>query len=199
MALLAGSMAAQLVAAGFEWFYALRVVLSAAVLCYFVPTYRTWDWRISWRAIALGAGAFVVWTGLEALISPAARAGVPTALTEAPALWRTAWIAVRVLGAVVTVPIAEELAFRGFLLRRFDSEDFQSVAVKAVSWTAILVSSAAFGALHGERWLAGTVAGIIYAVAFLRRGSIGDAIAAHATTNALIGAEVLIAGHWQLW
>jgi membrane protease YdiL (CAAX protease family) len=62
-----------------------------------------------------------------------------------------------------------------------------------------LLSSVVFGALHGERWLAGTIAGVIYATAMLRRRSIGDAVAAHATTNALIAGLVLIGGHWQLW
>ena len=62
-----------------------------------------------------------------------------------------------------------------------------------------MVSSLAFGILHGERWLAGTLAGIVYAGVYLRRGSIGDATAAHATTNALIAAAVLGAGQWHLW
>jgi hypothetical protein len=36
-------------------------------------------------------------------------------------------------------------------------------------------------------------------MAFLRRGSVGDAVAAHATTNVLIAAWVLVGGSWQLW
>jgi membrane protease YdiL (CAAX protease family) len=62
-----------------------------------------------------------------------------------------------------------------------------------------LISSAIFGALHGSRWLTGVVAGILYAIALLRRGRIGDAVAAHATTNALIAVDVLVFHHWQLW
>ena len=170
LALLAGSMVAQLVSAGFEWFYAIRVVLSAAVLWYFVPRYRAFDWRFDWRAIALGAGVFAIWVGLEAVIGSAPRAGMPTALRDAPTAWGLAWIAVRVLGSIAIVPLVEELAFRGFLLRWFDSEDFESIRWHAVSWMAILFSSAAFGLLHGERWLAATIAGALYAMAYMRRG-----------------------------
>jgi membrane protease YdiL (CAAX protease family) len=47
--------------------------------------------------------------------------------------------------------------------------------------------------------LAGTLAGLIYAVAFLRRGRIGDAVMAHATTNALLAVYVLLGGKWDLW
>jgi membrane protease YdiL (CAAX protease family) len=60
------------------------------------------------------------------------------------------------------------------------------------------VSSVLFGALHG-RWLAGTVAGMCDAWAMSRRGRVDDAIVAHAITNALIAADVLILGHWELW
>jgi membrane protease YdiL (CAAX protease family) len=68
-----------------------------------------------------------------------------------------------------------------------------------LSWIAILLSSIAFGVLHGDRWLVGTIAGAIYAFTWMRRGSMGDAVAAHATTNALIAAWVLISGQWHLW
>ena len=57
----------------------------------------------------------------------------------------------------------------------------------------------AFGLLHGDRWLAGTVAGLIYAVTYLRRGRIGDAVVAHAITNALLAGSVLVGGKWDLW
>jgi hypothetical protein len=33
----------------------------------------------------------------------------------------------------------------------------------------------------------------------LRRGRIGEAVAAHALTNALLAIYVLVSGHWQLW
>jgi CAAX prenyl protease-like protein len=66
------------------------------------------------------------------------------------------------------------------------------------TWLSFLLSSFLYGALHGRR-LAGTVAGMFYAWAMYRRGRVEDAIMAHATTNALIAAEVLIFGHWNLW
>ena len=61
-----------------------------------------------------------------------------------------------------------------------------------------MVSSVLSGALHG-RWLAGTVAGMFSAWARYRRGRVEDPILAHAITNALIAADVLILGNWGLW
>src|SRR5262249_6002685 len=72
-----------------------------------------------------------------------------------------AWAAVRVFGSVVTVPIAEELAFRGFLSRRLIAADFWDVPEGRFTWSTWFVSSVLFGLLHG-RWLGGTVAGLLY-------------------------------------
>ena len=140
----------------------------------------------------------ITWIGFE----PLARSHptpAPAALLQASASSRIAWIIFRIIGAVITVPLAEEMAFRGFLLRRLASSDFEAVSWRRFSWLPFLISSAAFGLLHGERWLAGTVAGMIYALVMIRRGRIGEAVAAHAVTNALVAAWVLFTGNWQLW
>lgn len=99
---------------------------------------------------------------------------------------------------MITVPLAEELAFRGFLTRRLIAADFQSVAPGRFTWFSCLASSVLFGAVHG-RWLAGTLAGLAFARALYRRGELTDAVVAHATTNALLAAYVLITGAWSLW
>ena len=108
------------------------------------------------------------------------------------------WLVARVVGAVVTVPIAEELAFRGYLHRRLIDADFERVSLSTFTWLAFVVSSLLFGVMHG-RWLAGTLAGMAYALLLYRRGELGDAISAHAITNAMIAAYVLATGHWLLW
>lgn len=198
LAILAAGMVAGAASGRFEWLYPLRVLAAAAALWYFRDRYRTLDWRVGWPALALGALVFAIWIGLEPLAG-SAHVGEPAALAQAPDAARIAWLAFRVLGAVITVPIAEELAFRGFLLRRVVSADFESVAWRTFAWAPFLISSIAFGVLHGERWLAGTLAGMIYACAMLRRGRIGEAAAAHAVTNALLAVYVLMTGNWQLW
>jgi len=112
---------------------------------------------------------------------------------------RIVWLTIRVAAAVLTVPIAEELAFRGFLLRCFVSADVESIAYRSVTPLAILLSSAAFGLMHGRLWLAGIVAGAAYAFAVKRTNRLGEAVAAHATTNLLLAIWVLTQGDWRLW
>ena len=82
---------------------------------------------------------------------------------------------------------------------RLVSADFESVALRSFQWLPFLISSIAFGVLHGERWLAGTLAGMIYALVMMRRGRIGEAVVAHGITNLMLAAWVLSTGQWQLW
>ncbi len=195
LAILAAAMISRAMSADFEWFYPLRVVAAAGAVWYFRRSYRDLNWSFGWIGAAAGVLVFAIWIAFE----PRVASSAPSALLHASTAARISWITLRVIGAVAMVPIAEELAFRGFLLRRLQSADFESVGWQTFSWTAILISSAAFGILHGERWLVGTISGAIFALAQLWRGRIGDAIVAHAVANAFVAAWVLIAGSWNLW
>jgi CAAX prenyl protease-like protein len=96
------------------------------------------------------------------------------------------------------VPLAEELAFRGYLTRRLISADFQAVPDGRFTWPSFLISSLLFGALH-QRRLAGTIAGMAYALAYYRRGKLIDAVAAHSVTNLCITVSVIATREWSRW
>src|SRR5262249_19753250 len=105
----------------------------------------------------------------------------------------------RLLGHVLAVPLAEELAFRGYLTRRLIAADFEEVPLGRFSWVAFLGSSILFGALHPRWFLVGTLAGMLFALALYRRGHLWDAILAHATANAVIATYALSTGDWSSW
>ena len=147
------------------------------------------------RALLLAA---VLWIALEPTPNPEKASVIPNALARMHWAWAALWLFARVLGSSLIVPVVEELAFRGYLLRRIISADFMSVSPKKFTLASFLVSSVVFGFLHG-RWVAGILAGMIYAIAQYRRGEITDAIVAHATTNALLAAYVVFLGHWSFW
>jgi exosortase E/protease (VPEID-CTERM system) len=182
----------------FEWLYPLRFFAAAGALWFFRSRYRELDWRFGWLAPVVGGAVFVIWIFADRGVSHAAN-GMAPALASLPVFARISWLTFRTLGAVVTVPIAEELAFRGFLIRRLISPDFEKLDFRRFTWLSVVVSSLVFGAMHGERWLVGSVAGLLYAWVYLRRGKIGDAVVAHATSNLLIAASVLIGHNWYLW
>jgi exosortase E/protease (VPEID-CTERM system) len=199
LAILAATMISRATSGSFEWTYPLRFVAAAGALLWFRRKYANLDWRCGWAAPLAGGLVFALWIALERFAGPHVESGVPASLAASPAAARITWLVFRVLAAVITVPIAEELAFRGFLLRRLISADFESVSLKRWSFLAVVGSSVAFGLLHGDRWIAGTVAGLLYAGAQKWRGRIGDAVVAHGITNALIAVWVLWGGHWSLW
>jgi exosortase E/protease (VPEID-CTERM system) len=197
-AVTAVAMVAAAFAGGFDWLYPLRVLTAALALWLCRRSYAGWRWSWSWPAVGLGAATFGLWLALAPLAGATAT-GWPAPLAEAPAGWAAAWLVCRVLGYVVLTPLIEELAFRGYLLRRLVAADFQEVPPTRFSWPAFLISSALFGALHGAYWLPGTLAGMAFALAVYRRGRLADAVLAHATANALIAGYVLATGHWALW
>ena len=84
-------------------------------------------------------------------------------------------------------------------MRRLSARDFDAVAFARVRWTALLASSLVFGLAHGTLWLPGTAAGLLYGAVLIRTGRMGEAVVAHATSNALIVAAVLVWHQWQLW
>ena len=92
------------------------------------------------------------------------------------------------IASMIIIPlqtvIPEELAFRGYLLRKLVAADFASVPFNRFTWRSFVISSAAFGVVHLS-WFAGIVAGALFALAMYRRGRLSDAIAAHAIANEL--------------
>ncbi len=184
-------------AAGIDWLYPVRVVAAAWMLWLFRRSYAHLGWTISWRAIAIGCVTFAIWIALV----PSGPAGqpLPAALQSVPFAWAAAWLALRIVGYTVTVPLVEELAFRGYLTRRLMQSDFEHLPLGLFSWWSFVVSSLLFGALHGGFWLPGTIAGMTFALALYQRRAIGDAVVAHATTNGLIAMYVLTTGRWSMW
>ncbi len=199
LAILAAAMISRAVSSGFEWLYPLRFFSAAGVLWLYRSKYAELNWRFSGWAVVAGAVVFAMWLILERASGPQASGGLGVALAALPSAARICWLVFRTAAAVGTVPVAEELAFRGFLIRRLMAADFEAISPRRYTYVAVGLSSLAFGLLHGERWVAGSLAGLIYAAVFLRRGRIGDAVAAHATTNALLAAWVLAGGRWYLW
>jgi exosortase E/protease (VPEID-CTERM system) len=107
------------------------------------------------------------------------------------------WIAsvLSLVGFIVMAPLAEELAFRGFLLRRLVSRDFESVHARESTVFAILGSSVVFGVVH-QAWVAATVCGVLYAWSYRLRGRLGDAVLAHGATNAALLIVAAVTGEW---
>lgn len=172
-----------------DYFYGVSVVAAALTLYKFRDQYPRPSFGSPALPVSVGGGVAVLWIigfGQQAEPSPVAEAlgAMSTPLA-------TTWLALRGLGMILTVPIVEELAFRGYMLRRFTSPDFEQVSYRTFSWLGLLISSLAFGALHSH-WILGTAAGLIFGLVTVIRGRLSDAVVAHAAANALIFGYALL-------
>lgn len=184
-------------AGGPDRLYPVRAAALGLTLWAYRRHYRGLGWGWSWAAAGVGLAVFGLWIGLDQIIpSGDEPAAGPAGL---PPVERGVWLACRLVGAVVLVPVAEELAFRAYLLRRLQGAELGDDMKGRWDGFAVVVSSVLFGLLHPGRWAAGTLAGVLFAAAFYRRGRLSDAILAHAVANAALAGYVLLTGQWQYW
>jgi exosortase E/protease (VPEID-CTERM system) len=175
--------------------YALKVIAVGATLWAFRDIYATWTWRVSPVSAAIGVVVGAIW--IATAPSPASSNGLAQWLASHGSVAVAFWLALRVLGATVMVPVAEELAFRGLLHRWIISRNFEFIPIGQVSIVAFAISSLLFGLMH-ERWIAGTLSGAAFAIAMYRTNRLSDPIAAHMTANATICAWAIACREWSL-
>src|SRR5207302_1742782 len=123
----------------FDSLYPLKVLAAIVVLACFHRTYRQMEWSWSWPAVLCGVLVFALWIALDFASGAPRVATSPEGLAELAPGWREMWIVFRVLGSVFTIPLAEELAFRGYLMRRMNGADFSRQPFETCSWTSVCV------------------------------------------------------------
>jgi exosortase E/protease (VPEID-CTERM system) len=182
----------------FEWLYPIRVLAVAAVVWWYRTEYRTIAFPVGgWMlpaalGIACGVGWALVGLRFPHDAGPLAMAG------SISAGWRIVWLFFRGIGAVTIAPFAEELAFRGCLMRRVHGADFENVDPRR-AFGGLALSSLSFGLLHGHRWIEGTLAGLLYGGVYSKTRRIGGAIVAHVVTNATLLCVIGATSDWRYW
>ena len=192
---------------GFDtrWLYGAQTAAVAALLALWwreygelarqaLPTLRE-----TLIAIAVGLVVFGLWINLDA---PWMTLTVETTPSFVPkdAAGQLDWplIVARTVGAALLVPVMEELFWRSFLMRWAQNPVFEGVTPAAVGLKAIVLSTFVFMLAH-TLWLAAIVAGLAYALIYIRTGKLWTAVIAHAVTNGALAAWVVATGNWQFW
>jgi exosortase E/protease (VPEID-CTERM system) len=181
-----------------NFLYPVTVIATAAVLLAYRGKIVRLKWNPDWSAPATAAVVFAIWIAIARWSGTLHNSAMAASLHTLPEWERTCWLVFRVTGAVVTVPIAEELFFRGYLLRKLVSADFESVDPRHFTWLSFILSSILFGLLH-QNWIGGILAGLAFAMVQYRRGRLTDAIVAHSACNALLAAYAIATSSWGLW
>jgi uncharacterized protein len=186
-----------------RWIYAARAVVAGAALVLLWPRFvELRDFRLTapdWLlAIAAGVGVLVIWILLdEGWFAFDLGSGYDPRRYGSEAIdWPLT--SFRLLGLAIVVPLAEELFWRSFLLRWLEKQDFLAVAPTTVGMRSLLITSVLF-ALEHNQWLAGLIAGLVYGWLYIRTGKLWVPVIAHAVTNGLLGAYILIERDWRFW
>jgi CAAX prenyl protease-like protein len=184
--------------------YPVKALAVALVLFYFRQEYR----EISWKdlaqgkqtaaALLVGVATCVLWvvTDWTNPVSGIPQGFNPASFSEGPV--RVLMTSTRIAGAVLVVPLMEELFWRSFLLRYLIDQNFESVPVGSFSWPSFLATTVLFGLEH-HFIIAGMLAGAIYSLLLYRTRSLAQCVLAHAVTNLALAGYVLYTGKWYFW
>ena len=131
---------------------------------------------------------FALWIQLDAPWMTIGTAGAPSCRSTPTALdWPL--VVVRWIGAALLVPVMEELFWRSFLMRWIEQPAFEGVDPRRVGVKAVVLSTFVFTLAH-TLWLAAAVAGLVYALLYVRTGKLWVPVIAHAVTNGVLGVWV---------
>lgn len=194
--LLSATILTSALTASFDWLYPLRVLLVAIALAWVWRHINLGKLQVQAEPIALGLLTAIIWY-LTVPPQPDYNQEFSQTLFAADPWLAWGWLGLRFIGSVVTVPIAEELAFRGYLLCSLAKNPITLNGKLTFSLTALIISSIIFGALHGD-WVAGILAGLIYGFVRYRCETVQGPILAHSTTNLALFVCALSTGNWNL-
>jgi membrane protease YdiL (CAAX protease family) len=200
------------------WLYAVKTLAAAGLIWHFRPRLAELKWAVSWEAIVVGIGIAALWLGLDGRIpsvgaisdwvteritgkiaEPAKPEAPwnPLAFFQGNAALGYAFLAVRVLGRSIVVPMVEELFYRSFFYRYLVNPDFVSTPHRTWNPVAFLVTTLAFGLSHPGQWVPALLCGAAYQYLVIRKNRLGDAMTAHGITNAVISAYAIATGKWE--
>ena len=186
---------------------ALRVLLPALVLL--IVSRRILDFRpvAPVRSVAVGVAVFVIWVAPDALwpgyrhhwLFQNAFTGHLVSTLPEDAKNHALSLVLRIIRAVIVVPVVEELFWRGWLMRWSIHHDFESIPLGTFARSAFWITAALFALEHGPYWEVGFLAGAVYNWWIVRTKRLGDMFLTHAVTNGCLAAYVLITGRWEYW
>ena len=185
------------------WLYSVKTAVVLGALAFFWPRYDELKGRPFGgggdvvRAVAVGLVVYLAWVRMD---WPWAMQGTPSGYDpfRAGEGLGTVLAGIRLFGAVVVVPVMEELFWRSFLLRYVIEPRFESVRLGTFTPLSFLITVVLFGFEH-HLWLAGMLAGAAYTILLYRTGRLWPCILAHAVTNLALGVHVLVTQQWYWW
>ena len=194
--------------------YTIKIVLTSLVMLWVLPGYRTFPWKVHWLSVAVGVIGGIAWIVLCKLhleqqvislvkelldmekdkeVELGQRSGFDPLkeLADNPA-WAYGFLAIRLFGLVLVVPVMEEFFLRGFVMRYVVDPEWWKLPFGRVNTAAIVAGTAVPMLMHlGGELIAAAVWFSAVTWLMLRTKSIWDCVVAHAITNLMLGLYVI--------
>ena len=196
--------------------YGLKIALVTASIAY--------CWRllplgeplaVRWTVVSIVAGILLLplWVGIDDLLQPfykslghflhlSSSIGARTQFNPNKihsTMAKDIFLAVRVFGLSVTVPIAEEVLYRGFISRAVaDQDDFRRVPIGYIGWPAMVVTTILFATSHPE-WGSAIIFNAAMLLLTAKSKNLRSPIIAHAVTNFCLAVYVLTTHQYRFW
>ncbi len=184
--------------------YPLKAGVVALLLVMLWPNYRelrfgdVMQWQHTLFSLLIGMLVFGLWIKMTADFATIGESAGFKVGAYQEGFVRNTMIGIRLCGAVLVVPIMEELFWRSFLIRYLIKNEFMQVSIGAFTWFSFLATAVLFGLEH-NLYLAGICAGVLFNLVLYRTRSIVQCILSHAVANFALGVYVLTSGNWHFW
>ncbi|MGQ9651597.1 MAG: CAAX prenyl protease-related protein [Phycisphaerae bacterium] len=166
-------------------------------------------------AITAGVLTVVLWVGGEHLLNRVyvgsfhlggrflAFPGVLEVKDPREGLTALSWasqVVLRLAVATITVPIVEEIFWRGFLLRAFINWDrFERVPLGAFAWRAFIGTALLSCLQHPDNWVVSILCWLAWNLLMYWKKSLLCLMITHGVTNLVLYLYVIQTGDWQFW
>ena len=190
------SLLSQIVIDGFNYLYPLKVIVGLSALFYFWKQYQLKLPQQWLEPIIGGLVVAILWIILVPE-NPEYDLYFIFSLTDMTEGFIIAWFIFRFIGFWVMAPIVEELIFRGYMLSRLSKQQIVLNQPITLSMIPLIISSLIFGIMHNA-FVAGLIAGIIFAIIRYRSNSISEPILAHLIANMGVAIWAIYTERWVL-
>jgi CAAX prenyl protease-like protein len=164
----------------------------------FVPVLVGLVGFLLWVALATPQFERALTSGFPDWLRPSPRAGYDPFSELEPQAVAIAFVTVRLIGLVILTPIAEELFWRGFLLRWVDSPDWEDVPLGTFRVRSFVVVTIFFVAVHPEWFAAAAYCMLLNGLMYWKK-DLWSCVVAHAASNLALAVYIMATGTWWLW
>jgi CAAX prenyl protease-like protein len=202
----------------YPWIYGFKLFATVAALWLVWPLYKPMVKPIGLQGISIGIIGAAIWIGvchlelertyLDPLLkqfgldrylgSQTRSAFNPFVHLAGSSAGIVLYLIVRGTGLALVIPIMEEYFLRGFLMRYVAAEKWWKHPIGSVTIGSAIAGTIVPMLMHPGELIAAAIWFSLITVLYIRTKNLWECIAAHSTTNLLIGIYVVVFGAWQL-